>query len=422
MKSCLGGILCYNARGCSKRWRRLYSHFNLDIILELTPVAISWRNHIPAMINIQNNISLREYTTFRVGGPARFFACVKSVDELKEAVAWAKGQRGSDGDALQIFVLGGGSNIVVSDAGFGGLVIKNEIPGMEFSDETAGIVMATVGAGENWDSFVAKSVELGLSGIENLSFIPGTVGGGAVQNIGAYGVEVQGAVDSVEVLDVARNEIVDFAAADCGFEYRDSMFKKNPGEFILTRIHFNLKKFDPAYAAVNVSYRDLKEYFSKIPEKSAAPESITPADVREAVIDIRKRKLPDWTKLGTAGSFFKNPVITEAKFVELKAAYPDLPSFPAGKATSEVVQGFVKVPLAWILDNVCGYRGKIHSGAIGVYQNQALVIVNDYLSAGNEADKAAGTAEQIKSLAAEMAQSVREKTGIDIAPEVQYIG
>jgi UDP-N-acetylmuramate dehydrogenase len=367
------------------------------------------------MLEIQENISLRELTTFHVGGPARFFAVVKSVDELRAAIAWAKE------NSQEIFVLGGGSNILVSDAGFNGLVLKMEIGGMEFSDENEnGEVSVTVGAGENWDGFVAQTVDRGLAGLENLSYIPGTVGGAAVQNIGAYGVEIDSLIESVEAFVPAENAIRVFtsAAGECGFEYRNSIFKKNPGKYIVTRIIFKLKKAENG--TVNISYKDVREFFG---DRDAS--TVTPAEVCEAIIAIRRKKLPDWKTLGTAGSFFKNPVITEAKYAELQKAYPEIPAFTSATAGAgaKVPAGFVKVPLAWILDNICGYRGKQHTGSIGVYQNQALVIVHDYMKAQTTQGMGEpAKASDIIALADEMAHSILEKTGIAIHPEVQYIG
>jgi UDP-N-acetylmuramate dehydrogenase len=299
---------------------------------------------------------------------------------------------------------------LVSDAGFDGLVIKNEIIGITFHTE---INSVTVGAGENWDAFVATMVSGGYAGFENLSYIPGTVGAAPVQNIGAYGAEVKDMIISVEALDVSKNMVVQFLAKDCCFGYRDSVFKQNPGKYIITNVTFKLVKAQITGGGVNIAYKDLANYFNNknmsVADGKTATQ-LTPADVRKAVIEIRKNKLPDWTKIGTAGSFFKNPVINRDHFEMLKKKYPDLPSFETRNSES------VKIPLAWILDNVCGYKGRKYTGAVGVYQNQALVLVNDYMT-----DPSA-KAVDIKKLADDIIETVAKKTDIHIEPEVQYIG
>lgn len=346
-------------------------------------------------MTIAENISLTAHTTFKTGGPARFFCVVKSTDDVLEAVAFAKEKK------VPFFIFGGGSNVLVSDEGFAGLVIKVEIGGIEFKNTSA-----TVGAGENWDGFVEKCVEKGLYGAENLSFIPGTVGAAPVQNIGAYGAEVKDIIESVEVVDVLSGEVKLFSNAGCEFAYRDSVFKKkeNVGRYIITRVNFILKK--EGEGKVNIEYKDIQEYFNvKSGEQKKSPNLPTLAEVRDAIIAIRKKKLPDWNVVGTAGSFFKNPVICLEHYEGLKKNYPNLP-FYAVPGNVEVV----KVPLAWILDHVCGFRG-VTRGPVGVYGNQALVIVNT----------GGGTTAEVKALAAEMAVTVKEKTGIDIEPEVQYV-
>lgn len=351
-------------------------------------------------LHIRENIPLRDFTTFRTGGPARFFCEAAGEAELAEAFLFAKENAGGKG-SLPVFILGGGSNILVDDAGFSGLVVKMNVKGIDFTDDGKKI---RVGAGENWDEFVGQSVSRGFSGAENLSGIPGTVGAAPVQNIGAYGAEVAAIVDSVRVFDAQENSWKTFSAAECGFEYRDSIFKKAKGRYVIASVIFNLAKAAPA-AAVNIGYKDLADYF--VASNNDGKTAPTPADVRTAVLAIRAKKLPDVREIGTAGSFFKNPIIPAAHFSELKKQYPDMPSFPAG-------EGKVKVPLAWILDHVCGYKG-VTKGAVGTYKNQALVIVNNFSQANG------ATASEIKKFAAEITAAVKEKTNIDIEPEVQYV-
>lgn len=360
------------------------------------------------MIAITEHIPLSAHTTFKTGGPARFFCVARSMSDVLEAIAFARGK------SAPFFILGGGSNVLVSDEGFAGLVIKIEIGGIEFTntDGEGGVVRASVGAGENWDLFVQNCVERGLYGAENLSFIPGTVGAAPVQNIGAYGAEVKDIIESVEAIDVQAvsvdgsvSPVSIFSNAECGFAYRDSIFKKkeNVGRYIITRVNFILKKD----GKINIEYKDLREYFSALSSGAQESSTFTPslAEVRAAVIAIRKKKLPDWHVVGTAGSFFKNPVICLEHYEGLKKQSPELPSY-AVAGNPEVV----KVPLAWVFDHICGYRG-VTRGAIGVYHNQALVIVNN----------GGGTTAEVKALATEMITAVKEKTGIDIEPEVQYV-
>jgi UDP-N-acetylmuramate dehydrogenase len=339
-------------------------------------------------MRILENVSLSTYTTFRIGGPARYFVVVKSTNDIVEALKYAQDS------SLKIFVLGGGSNILVSDSGFDGLVIKNEIEGIEVLREDEDTITVRVGAGNDWDQFVSSMVDKGYGGIENLSLIPGTVGASPVQNIGAYGTEVKDSIISVETIDIDSMEAKTFSNKGCEFSYRDSFFKRNGG-YIITHVVFNLSK----KPSVNISYKDLTAFFGD--RKSDTPVGIK--EVRDAVIEIRKSKLPDVSVYGTAGSFFKNPVIDEKQYKVLKKKYPGLPSFPYGKDQ-------VKVPLAWILDHVCGFKG-VKRGNVGIYKNQALVIINT-----------GGNANDVISLAKDMISSVKEHTGIDIEPEVQYIG
>ena len=251
-------------------------------------------------LTVREHVPLRDLTTFRIGGPARFFCEVKSGAELAEAIAFARGNAGG-----KFFILGGGSNILVDDAGFDGLVIFMKIKGVNFGGNSVGVeAFITAGAGENWDEFVGECVGRDFSGLENLSGIPGTVGAAPVQNIGAYGVEVAQLIKSVRVFDTAENSWKDFSAADCGFEYRDSIFKKEKNKngtarYAITSVIFALKKFVSKTATpLNLNYKDLADY-----------NCSTPADVRAAVLSIRAKKLPDVRMVGTAGSFFKNPII-----------------------------------------------------------------------------------------------------------------
>jgi UDP-N-acetylmuramate dehydrogenase len=287
------------------------------------------------MLTIKEHVPLATYTTFKIGGNARFFCAVSSTKELHEACRIAREK------ALPLLVLGGGSNMLVSDSGFGGLVIKIEIKGIEF-EERGEIVQVRIGAGEDWDYVVAKCVSQGYGGIENLSYIPGTVGAAPVQNIGAYGVEIGSVIAAVRAVNYENGEERIFSRNECRFAYRDSFFKTPGGrKFIITEVTLELQKNCP----LNMTYKDVAVFYEQNP---AHPKTLQ--GVRDAVIMIRKRKLPDLSRFGTAGSFFKNPIISEKHFALLKEKYPTLPSYSAS-------EGYVKVPLAWILDNVCGIKG-----------------------------------------------------------------
>ncbi len=348
-------------------------------------------------MKILENISLAKYTTFKIGGNARFFCVVTSEDELVEAVKFAK-EKNTDGHALPFLVLGGGSNMLVSDKGFNGLVIKMEMKNTVINDEDS--IMSS-SAGELWDSLVECSVNNGLYGLENLSAIPGTVGAAPVQNIGAYGAEVSQTLLDVRSLDTKSMTFVNFSNKDCKFGYRDSIFKherdSKTGQprYIITAVAFQLTR----KGVLKMDYKDVKEYFEK--NHVTGP---TLSDLRKAIVEIRESKLPDWKVWGTAGSFFKNPSVPAAQFAELKNKFPDLPGFPEN-------DGSVKVSLGYVLDKVCDAKG-LMMGNVGTYDKQALVLIA----------KSGATAAEVYSLVDELKRRVKEKTGIVIEAEVDMIG
>jgi UDP-N-acetylmuramate dehydrogenase len=351
-------------------------------------------------MKIQENILLAQYTTFKIGGPARFFCCVQNEDELVEAVKQSK-QKG-----LNIFVLGGGSNILVSDAGFSGMIIKMEILGKRYFEDVSseegalnGQAIVSVGAGETWDDLVAETVSKEFYGLENLSAIPGTVGAAPVQNIGAYGAEASQVIHGVRALNTESMQFVELSNKECQFDYRDSVFKRTKGKYIITRVDLKLSR----NGEVNIAYKDLKEYFEK--KLGSANKKPALKDVREAVIGIRLNKLPDWKKWGTAGSYFKNPIIAADQFAELKKKYPELPGYPDR-------DGRIKVSLAWILDKVCKAKDFL-SGNKGArtYEKQALVVVAT----------PGATAEDVIALTHDLMKRVKEMTGISIEAEVEWV-
>jgi UDP-N-acetylmuramate dehydrogenase len=375
-------------------------------------------------MKILEHILLAPHTTFNIGGYAHFFCSPTNEDEVRQAVMFTKGKEAIDNVAaspMPFFVLGGGSNILVSDDGFSGLVIQMENKGIEMMEADgkrenggAGFIVRAA-AGENWDDLVQYAVSHGYSGLENLSAIPGTVGAASVQNIGAYGVEASQSISSVRAFDTVKMDFVQFSNADCHFGYRDSIFKHEKGRYIVTRVDFKLEKIDDG-GRVNIEYKDLKEFFGKKAEGEKGDDGIngkkmpTPQEVRQAVIDIRSSKLPDLKMWGTAGSFFKNPVVSAEKYDELRKKYPGLPGFSG--SDSQGAESKVKISLGWILDHICHAKG-LMKGNVGAYEKQALVLVAK-LGAGAHA-------KDVVALADELALKVKEAIGVDIEWEVEEV-
>jgi len=338
---------------------------------------------------------LARHSSLRTGGPAYFFAEVDSIKELSVVIDEAKKK------SLPFVVVGEGTNVLFSDHGFIGYVIRPKIMGIGISDD--GLLVA--GAGERWDDVVALSVAENFSGIENLAWIPGSAGAAPIQNIGAYGVEIKDVLEWVEVFDSSTGTQKTLQRDECAFGYRDSFFKTSAGkELIVIRIALRLVKNGP----VNILYKDLQNYFAVTPisiQTSASAPKSTPtiAEVREAVIKIRQAKLPDIAKIGTAGSFFKNPIVSNETHRMLLEKFPDLPSF-------SVDDSYKKIPLAWILDKVCGLNG-VRDGFVGLYETQPLALVNF----------GGATSTDIKNFAKKISDTVREKTNLDIEWEVNFI-
>src|SRR3989338_7031013 len=303
-------------------------------------------------MNIERNILLKNLTTFKIGGLANYFCKIKSLEELKQAVNFAKQNE------LPIFILGGGSNVLISDYGFEGLVIKIELKDILIKEKEK-FIFIIAGAGESWDKIVKLSVESELYGIENLSYIPGTVGGAAAGNIGAYWGGIKDTVESISIFDTDTFLILVFYKDKSGFNYRDSIFKKRKGKnYIITKVCFKLLKKE----RINLLYKDVKIYFEN--KNNLSP---TLEEVRKAIGEIRNKKFPNLVKYGTAGSFFKNPVISSKVADNLKKKYPKIDIF-------EGKNGNKKISLAGLLDNI-GLKG-IRDGDVGTFENQPLVFVN----------------------------------------------
>jgi UDP-N-acetylmuramate dehydrogenase len=344
-------------------------------------------------MEFRQDVSLAPFTTFEIGGPARWFAEARTEADIEAAVDFANARK------LRLFVLGGGSNLLVSDAGFDGLVLRIALRGVQTE---GGLVSAA--AGEDWDALVAQSVEAGLGGMECLSGIPGTVGGTPVQNVGAYGQEVSRTIQTVRVFDRTSRHWVDLSNRDCGFAYRRSRFNQGPDRdrFIVSRVTYALEQNAPAA----VTYADLKHYFNN---REVARPCLS--QVRDAVLSIRLGKgmvvAPENPERRSAGSFFKNPVMPASELPRIAAAVrvPELevPRYPAGP-------GEVKLPAAWLLERagfVKGYR----LGAAAVSTRHTLALTNQ---GGARASDIAALRDTIQS-------RVRQLFGISLEPEPVWV-
>lgn len=337
------------------------------------------------MLKIFKNHPLHKHNTFRIKVSAKFYAVPETLGEL---ITILRKYRKPDQDLL---IIGEGSNILLTND-FQGLIIRPDIKGIEILDKSSDNAIIKVWAGENWDNFVVYCINNGFGGVENLSWIPGSVGACPIQNIGAYGAEVKNVIESVTGILTDSLEQITFTRDKCNFGYRDSIFKQElKGQFIITNVIFKLSR-NPVF---NTAY-------GRLQDELAGNKKIDLQSVRQAVIKIRKGKLPDPDKFGSAGSFFRNPVISKNKFNHLRSDYPDIPSYPVN------IQE-VKVAAGWLVEKA-GWAGK-RIGDAGVYNKQALILLN-YGSA---------TGKQIKELAENIMISVNNKFGIDLQTEVNII-
>ena len=334
---------------------------------------------------VWENSSLSKLTTFKVGGLARYVALCDSKEDVYEAIAHATTHD------LPYTVLGGGSNVLARDENYEGVVILMRIPGITYKEE-GDLVQVAVGAGVEWETLVTDCVEKGYWGIENLAGIPGTVGAAPVQNIGAYGAELQSIFLSAEVIDAQTGEMATYNASACEFGYRDSVFKHNRA-LVICSVTLRLSKL----ATPRLGYGDLAE----LVRSGAAMD--TPEHIATNVRLVRAKKFPDLSLHGTAGSFFKNPIITQELFTTLTQKYGAIPSFPAAN-------NGIKIPLAFILDKVLGLRG-YRDAHVYLFGNQPLVLV---------ADEGA-TASDIDTFANAIAKKVFDATSISIEREVQTL-
>lgn len=338
-------------------------------------------------MELQENVELAPYTTLKVGGAATYVAKVSSIAEVEQARLVAAQLD------VPVLVLGHGSNVLIPDSGFAGVVLINQIMGRSYETDADGVPFATFGAGEDWDACVADTVAHGYWGLENLSHIPGTVGATPIQNVGAYGVEVSERIVSLVAVSLVTGETKTFAAADCQFNYRDSYFKTAAGRnWVITAVTYRL---DTSAKSAVLGYADLQTF-------TETQKTFTALDIRTEIIRIRSAKFPNWQTIGTAGSFFKNPTVTLEAIDELLQQFPELPHFPQSDGT-------IKVSLGWILDKVCDLRGYTN-GAVSLSEHQALVLLN-------QGDSAAA----ITVFVQHIADVVYQKTKIRIEPEVRFV-
>jgi len=333
---------------------------------------------------VQQNISLKPFNTFGIDVRAKYFSTFSSQEELFELTAKK---------TPPVFILGGGSNILLTK-NFAGLVLKNEIKGIELIKEDEHHLYVRAGAGENWHHFVGYCIQRNWAGAENLSLIPGNVGATPMQNIGAYGVELKEIFDELQAYKLSDKKVYTFSVNDCGFGYRESVFKKKlRDQFVILSVTYRLNKV-PSF---NTSYGAVEQELERMGIQSLSIQAIS-----QAVINIRSSKLPDPLEVGNAGSFFKNPQIPKSKFLRLKEKYPDIIGY-------ENPDGTMKLAAGWMIEQ-CGWKG-FRKGDAGCHAKQALVLVNYGNASGKE----------IFNLSEDITKSVNKKFGVQLEREVNLI-
>jgi UDP-N-acetylmuramate dehydrogenase len=336
-------------------------------------------------MQIQQDFSIKAFNTFHIEAKAKYFSTFSNVEQLNELL-------GKD-HRLPTFILGGGSNILITKD-FDGLILKNEVKGIEVIEENEEHVYVSVGAGENWHQFVLQAIENNWAGIENLSLIPGNIGATPMQNIGAYGVEISEVFHELKAFHLHEKSNYNFGLKDCAFGYRDSVFKnKYKGQFVILSVTYRLNKtpnFNTSYGAIEKELENM------------AVKELNMKAISQAVINIRTSKLPDPAVIGNAGSFFKNPSVEKEKFQELKLRFSNI-------IGHENADGSVKLAAAWLIEQ-CGWKG-FRRGDAGCHEKQPLVLVNY----GN------ATGEEIYRLSEDVFQSVKEKFNIALEREVNIV-
>ena len=337
-------------------------------------------------MNIVPNFSLKHLNSFQIDCKAKYFVEIGLQDDIAALIA-SKIYQNED-----VFILGGGSNVLFTKD-FDGLIIHPNFKGIEIHEETSKQIILKVGAGENWEELVDYTVKNEWSGIENLAAIPGNVGAAPVQNIGAYGVELKDAFYSLTAIDLKDGTTKTFQRDDCRFDYRKSIFKSGlRNRYLIISVYLRLNK----NVAPNISYEALSDFL----KNNALEPNLK--NVYESIIKIRASKLPDPKELGNAGSFYKNPVVDSGIFAELKAKFPEIKYFPQPNDS-------YKLAAAWLIES-CGWKGK-RLGHVGVHDKQALVLVN----------YGGGYGSHILELSNQIIESVNQKFGIQLEPEVNIL-
>jgi len=341
-----------------------------------------------AAMQLQRHADIRSLNTFGVPAKAEYLGRFSDAEQLRSLLAMPELQ------GIPHMILGGGSNVLFT-RDYAGAVLLNEIMGMDVVHEDERHVWLKAGAGVGWHELVLHAVSQGWGGIENLSLIPGKVGAAPMQNIGAYGVEIKDTFDSLEAFCISDGSVLRFDREACKFGYRESFFKREGrGQYVILNVTFRLNK---APHVLNTSYGNISDELSRM--SITAP---TIKDVSDAVIAIRRSKLPDPAVIGNAGSFFKNPVVPVALADKIKQEHPDMPAYPAG-------EGLVKLAAGWLIEQA-GWKG-YRSGDHGVHVRQALVLVNHGSATGNE----------IHALSGEIMQSIKERFGVELEREVNIV-
>jgi UDP-N-acetylmuramate dehydrogenase len=338
---------------------------------------------VKALPEIREGVDLTPYNTLAISANARYFARITDGEQVGAILAWA------DEKNVPVLIVGGGSNLVFR-ADVDGLVMHMALAGRHWRDISSEAATLVLGAGENWHEAVLYAARSGYRGIENLALIPGTCGAAPVQNIGAYGVELADTLVRVTALDRSSGQTVTLSAQACNFAYRDSLFKQQPERYLILDVHLRLSRSRP----FQLGYGELAAYFGDTPVAKLSAE-----DVAEAVMAVRRRKLPDPQRLPNAGSFFKNPVVTEKAFEQLQSRFPDLVAYqlPQGQG--------VKLAAGWLIEQ-CGWKG-YRNESVGVHNRQALVLINH----------GGGSGAQLLALAQKIRESVQARFGVELEQE-----
>ncbi len=340
------------------------------------------------MIKVEENASLKPFNTFGIDVKAKYLSRISTMNELVEMMQAPLFQK------EDYYILGGGSNILFTKD-FDGLILKVDLKGIAVIDESNQFVTVKIMSGENWHQFVLYAVNKGWGGVENLSLIPGTVGAAPMQNIGAYGVEIKNLIEQVEAVELSTGKLRVFTNEECGFGYRESVFKKGLSKkYFISSVTLRLSKKDHQ---LNTTYGAIQDTLKEMGVSIASVKSIS-----DAVINIRQQKLPDPTIIGNAGSFFKNPTISTSQFETLQKSNSTIPGY-------QIDNQNIKVPAGWLIEQ-CGWKGK-RINDVGVHPLQALVLVN----------YGGGTGLEILQLSKEIQQAVQDKFNIELQPEVNIL-